>query len=101
MKNYPGKFASEILEKLSNTFRLFFYLDFLDEFTNNHAILQVLHKIFFNSNERMNFHHLMQRFRIYNPQNFCKVFRPFLALEFGFTQWWNKIPILSYCQAVL
>lgn len=57
MKNYPGKFASKILEKLSNTFRLFFSLDFLDEFIDNdHAILQVLHPIFFNLNEHMNFH---------------------------------------------
>ena len=28
MKNYPSKFTSEILEKFSNTFRLFFLLDF-------------------------------------------------------------------------
>ena len=87
MKNYPSKFTSEILEKFSNTFRLFFLLDFLDEFTDNdYVILQVLHPIlFFNSNECMNFHHLMQRFHIDNPQNGCKVFRPFLAPEFGFT----------------
>lgn len=61
IKNYPGKSASEILEKLSNTFRLFILPDFLDESTdNNYAILQVLNPIFFNLNERLNFHHLMQ-----------------------------------------
>ena len=60
MKNYLGKSASEILEKLSNTFRSLFSPDFLDESTDNdYAILQVLHLIFFNSNEHVNFHHLM------------------------------------------
>ena len=69
MKNYPSKSASEILEKLSNTLRLFFLLDFLDESTDNdYAILQVLHPIFFNLNKHVNFHHLMQRFHTDNPQ---------------------------------
>ena len=102
MRTYPGKSASEIWEKLSNTFRLFFAPDFLDEsIDNDFAILQVLHPIFFNSNQRMNFHHIMQRFRTDNPRNYSKVFKPFLAPAFGFTQWWTKVPVLSQCQAVL
>ena len=66
MKNYPSKSASEILEKLSNTLRLFFLPDFLDESTDNDYA--ILHPIFFNLNEHVNFHHLMQRFHTDNPQ---------------------------------